>query len=78
MVTPEELAAFLGLLDFLRVALEMVLLLLGIFEMDLLLNIKPTINKFAGWNGVHKETILHQVAMIINLLFILRRKEENW
>lgn len=77
MATPEELAVFLGLLGFLQVALEMVQLPLGIFEMDLLLNIKPTINKFADWSGVQKETILHQVAMIINLLFILRRKEEN-
>lgn len=47
MATPEELAVFLGLLGFLQVALEMVQLPLGIFEMDLLLNIKPTINKFA-------------------------------
>lgn len=46
MATPEELVVFLGLLDFLPVALEMVLLQLGIFEMGLLLNIKLTINKF--------------------------------
>lgn len=73
-----ELEVFLGVQDFWQVDLEMALLLLGIAEMDWLINTKLIARKFVDLNGVPKATILLLAATTINLWFTHTKKEASW